>query len=70
MELAVVLMLLLVFAGTCGYFFLMFFYPEWVGITGKSAHQTLSEHVEGTQVDDSDPFSSLEQDDANHSGKS
>ncbi len=61
MELAVVLMLLLVFLGVGGYVFLMIFYPEWVGITGKSAHHTMSEHREGTRVDDSDPFSSLEQ---------
>lgn len=67
MELAVVLMLLLVFSGVFGYFFLMIFYPEWVGITGKSAHQTMAEHQEGSRVDDSDPFSSLEKN-SNSSG--
>jgi hypothetical protein len=58
MEWAVVLMLFLVFMGFGGYIFLMIFFPEWVGITGKSAHQTLSEHEEGSRADDSDPFSS------------
>jgi hypothetical protein len=65
MEWAVVLMLFLVFSGVGGYVFLMIFFPEWVGITGKSAHQTLSDHREGTRVDDSDPFSSLPDDKKN-----
>ena len=34
----------------------MIWYPEWVGITGKSAHETLAEHQEGAPVDDSDIF--------------
>ncbi|HMN68362.1 MAG TPA: hypothetical protein PKC28_07470 [Bdellovibrionales bacterium] len=57
-EAAVVLVLFLVFAGFGGYLFLMVYYPEWVGITGNAAKKTLSEHEEGSKVDDSDPFSS------------
>lgn len=46
----------LVVLGLASYVFLMIFYPEWVGITGKSAHKTKDEHREGSQVDDSDFF--------------
>ncbi|MBX3021171.1 MAG: hypothetical protein KF799_05785 [Bdellovibrionales bacterium] len=62
MELAVLIVLALVALGFGSYLFLMLYYPEWVGITGKSAHKTLSEHTEGSTVDDSDPFSSLPDD--------
>jgi hypothetical protein len=48
--------LLLLVLGFGSYIFLMIFYPEWVGITGKSAKKTMSEHKEGSQVDDSDVF--------------
>jgi hypothetical protein len=48
----------LVAFGFATYIFLMLFYPEWVGITGKAALKNLSEHQEGSTVDDSDPFSS------------
>ena len=58
MELAVILISALVVLGCASYFILMIFYPEWVGITGKAAHQTLAEHAEGSVVDDSDIFSS------------
>jgi hypothetical protein len=58
MEAMVFVMVGLVIAGFAAYLFLMLFYPEWVGITGKSARQTMSEHEEGSHVDDSDPFSS------------
>ncbi len=46
----------LVTFGFATYIFLMIFYPEWVGITGKEAKKTLSEHQEGSTVDDSDFF--------------
>lgn len=59
MEIAVYIVGFLVFAGFAGYFYLMIRHPEWVGITGESAKKTLKEHEEGSQVDDSDPFSSL-----------
>lgn len=42
----------LVGAGFASYVFLMIYFPEWVGITGKAGHK------EGCVVDDSDPFSS------------
>lgn len=58
MSITVVIVLVLVFLGFGGYIFLMIFYPEWVGITGKEAHRTLKEHEEGSQVDDRDIFSS------------
>ena len=48
----------LVVLGFAAYIYLMLFHPEWVGITGKAAHKTISEHQEGSTVDDSDPFSS------------
>lgn len=54
----IVIVVVLVVLGFSAYIFLMLFYPEWVGITGKGAHQNLREHEEGSQVDDSDPFSS------------
>ena len=54
----VVVVLVLLFLGFGGYIFLMIFYPEWVGITGKEAKRTMSEHMEGSKVDDSDLFSS------------
>jgi len=56
----VAIVLTLLFFGFGGYIFLMIFYPEWVGITGKAARKTMSEHEEGSQVDDRDIFSSLE----------
>ncbi len=48
----------LVAFGFASYIFLMIFFPEWVGITGKEALKNLAEHQEGSKVDDSDPFSS------------
>lgn len=54
----IILVLILVALGFGTYIFLMIFYPEWVGITGKEARKTLSEHEEGSQVDDRDMFSS------------
>lgn len=56
-EATIVIVLILVALGFGSYIFLMIFYPEWVGITGKAAHKTLSEHREGSNVDDSDIFS-------------
>lgn len=56
----VIIILVLLFLGFGGYIFLMIFFPEWVGITGKAAHKTMDEHREGSQVDDRDIFSSEE----------
>ena len=38
------------------YFLLMFFYPEWVGITGKVAKKNEEVHKKGTDADDSEFF--------------
>lgn len=35
--------------GIVAYFFLMFFYPEWVGITGKVAIDAQQAHTGGDQ---------------------
>lgn len=59
MEIAIFIVGFLVITGFSGYFYLMIRHPEWVGITGESAQKTLKEHQEGSEVDDSDPFSSL-----------
>ena len=60
MELAVILISILVVLGCAGYFYLMIYHPEWVGITGPAARKTLAEHAEGSVVDDRDLFSSEE----------
>jgi len=52
----ILLVIFLVVAGFGTYVYLMIYHPEWVGITGKEAHKTLGEHVEGSSVDDSDFF--------------
>jgi hypothetical protein len=41
------------------YIFLMIFYPEWVGITGKAARKTMDDHKQGTKADDPTFFSDL-----------
>lgn len=38
-----IMMGVIVFLLTVGYFFLMFFYPEWVGMSGEKTKQVLSE---------------------------
>ncbi|MES2770089.1 MAG: hypothetical protein V4596_13170 [Bdellovibrionota bacterium] len=38
------------------YFLLMFFYPEWVGITGKVAKKNEEAHKKGTKADDAKFF--------------
>ena len=58
MEAMVFVVAGLVTTGFGAYIALMIYFPEWVGITGKAAHKTIDEHKEGSQVDDSDPFSS------------
>lgn len=55
-EGAVIFFILLVAFGFGAYIFLMLFFPEWVGITGKEAHKTMAEHQEGSKADDSDFF--------------
>ena len=57
MNLAVGIAVFLIVAGLASYLFLMIFFPEWVGITGKSAKRTLDEHVEGSEAKDSEWFS-------------
>lgn len=52
------LILFLLFAGFGTYIVLMIFFPEWVGITGKEALRTMSEHQEGSVVDDRDIYTS------------
>ncbi len=52
-SLAIVVVLVLVFLGIGSYFFLMIFFPEWVGITGPVAKKNLDEHREGTEANDS-----------------
>jgi len=43
----------IIFLLTVGYFFLMFFYPEWVGMSGKVTQKTLAEH-KSTEEDKND----------------
>ena len=52
-SLAIVVVLVLVFLGIGSYFFLMIFYPEWVGITGPVAKKNLDEHREDADPNDS-----------------
>lgn len=52
------IVLVLLFLGFGSYVFLMIFFPEWVGITGKEAMRTLREHQEGAVVDDRDIYTS------------
>lgn len=58
MTATAIVVLVLVVLGFGSYIFLMIFYPEWVGITGKDALNNMREHEEGSNVDDSDIFSS------------
>lgn len=44
----------LIVIGVLSYFVLMIFFPEWVGITGKSAHRVNDQHVEGSESKDVD----------------
>jgi hypothetical protein len=53
-TLAVVMVVSLVVITSAAYGYLLLFHPEWIGITGKSAHKTLDEHKEGSKVDDKD----------------
>lgn len=58
MTATAIVVLFLVVLGFGSYIFLMIFYPEWVGITGKDALKNINDHQEGSNVDDSDIFSS------------
>lgn len=58
MTATAIVVLVLVVLGFGSYIFLMIFYPEWVGITGKDALKNINDHQEGSNVDDSDIFSS------------
>lgn len=44
------LVVTLVFLGIGAYIFLMLYFPEWVGITGKKAHETLNQHQQGSEA--------------------
>ncbi len=57
MNVAAGVAIFLIIAGLVSYLILMIFFPEWVGITGKSAKKTLDEHIEGSEAKDSDWFS-------------
>ncbi len=47
--------------GIAAYFFLMFFYPEWVGITGKTALDAQKAH-RGGDAEESDFWKKLDAD--------
>lgn len=44
------------FVSIFAYALLAIFYPEWVGITGKVAHNAEQSHQEGTETKPSDSF--------------
>lgn len=44
MAIMAVLVVLSLALGLVGYLFLMIFYPEWVGITGKVARRNMKSH--------------------------
>ncbi|MBC7466014.1 MAG: hypothetical protein H7256_08475 [Bdellovibrio sp.] len=53
MNLAIIVGAFLVFIGAMVvYAFLMVYFPKWVGITGKSAFETIEGHKEGSQNND------------------
>jgi len=43
----------LIFILTMGYFFLMIFFPEWVGMSGDDTRKTLESHREESSREDS-----------------
>jgi hypothetical protein len=53
-DITAILVIFLVFMAVATYFILMIFYPEWVGISGKSAKKSLDEHKEGSHAEESD----------------
>lgn len=59
MSTTLLLLIFLVAAGFFFYVFLMIFYPEWVGITGKNAQKNLDDHKEGAKADDNKFFSDM-----------
>ncbi len=50
----VLIILGFIFALTMGYFFLMFFFPEWVGISGEDTKKAIESHKEQNPSDQSD----------------
>ncbi len=42
----------IVFLLTAGYFFLMFFYPEWVGMSGEVTEKAIQEHKSDEDEDE------------------
>lgn len=51
-----IIVIALVIICVAAYFFLMVFFPEWVGITGPAARKALREHEEGSPASDHDIF--------------
>jgi hypothetical protein len=49
-----VLMGIIVLITTVSYFVIMFFFPEWVGITGKKAIEAERSHQSGEAAGDGD----------------
>tara|TARA_A100001015_G_scaffold225834_1_gene254993 strand:+ start:1546 stop:1725 length:180 start_codon:yes stop_codon:yes gene_type:complete len=43
-----------IFVLTMGYFFLMFFFPEWVGISGEDTKKAIESHQGDSQETTSD----------------
>jgi hypothetical protein len=41
----------LIFLLTMGYFFLMIFFPEWVGMSGEDTRKTMESHKEEKEED-------------------
>ncbi len=51
-----IVVIALVVVSVVAYFFLMIFFPEWVGITGPEAKKALKEHQDGSESSDLDFF--------------
>ena len=57
MAMGVIGAIILIFiAASFAYGVLMIFFPEWVGITGKTALEYEKSHTEGSEVDPDDDF--------------
>ena len=54
-----VVVITLAVLGVGAYFFLMAYFPEWVGITGDVAQKNLREHTEGSESSDPQVFEDL-----------
>ncbi|HRO68566.1 MAG TPA: hypothetical protein PL182_13425 [Pseudobdellovibrionaceae bacterium] len=56
MEAAFFMVIGLMVLAVGAYFFLMIYYPEWVGITGSEAKKALDQHAEGSPAEESKDF--------------